>query len=44
MPESELPTIAQFRYWYNKNYDVKEKITHRKGIEKFELNHRAVLG
>ena len=44
MPESELPTIAQFRYWYNKNYDVKEKIAHRKGIEKFELNHRAILG
>ena len=43
-PIDELPTIRQFRYWYGKMYDIKEKITKRKGETKFNLNHRAILG
>jgi len=42
--ENEIPTIDQFRYWYGKKHDVKEKIIKRKGERKFELDHRAVLG
>ena len=39
-----LPTIRQFRYWYDKMHGVKEKITKRKGETKFNLNHRAIVG
>ena len=42
--EDSLPTIRQFRYWYSKLYDNKEKIISRKGESKFNLDHRAVLG
>jgi len=43
-PINELPTIRQFRYWYNKKHNEKEKITKRKGESKFNLDHRAILG
>jgi len=39
-----VPTIGQFRYWYNKQYNIREKITTRKGEAKFNLNHRAIVG
>jgi hypothetical protein len=42
--ENKIPSIDQFRYWYNKKHNVKEKISKRKGTRKFELDHRAVLG
>jgi len=42
--EDKIPTIDQFRYWYNKNHDVTEKISKRKGEKKYALDHRAVLG
>jgi hypothetical protein len=41
---SVIPTITQFRYWYQKTHDIKEKVTKRKGKSKYELNHRAILG
>jgi mRNA-degrading endonuclease HigB of HigAB toxin-antitoxin module len=41
---NELPTLRQFRYWYSKKYDAKDKLTSRKGQAKYDLNHRAVLG
>lgn len=41
---NEIPTLRQFRYWYSKRYDEKEKLVSRKGQAKFNLNHRAVLG
>ena len=44
IPANRIPTIRQFRYWYNKTYDIKENITKRKGNTKFELDYRAVLG
>jgi len=40
----KIPTIAQFRYWYGKMYNEKEKLMKRKGEAKFNLNHRAVTG
>ena len=43
-PVEQLPTIRQFRYWYHKTHDNKEKITKRKGESKFNLDHRAITG
>lgn len=44
LPENEIPTIGQFRYWYDKKHDVQEKISKRKGEAKYALDHRAILG
>jgi len=44
LPENEIPTIGQFRYWYGKKYNVQEKISKRKGEVKYALDHRAILG
>jgi hypothetical protein len=40
----KIPTLAQFRYWYSKKHDSKEKLTARKGQSKFNLKNRAILG
>ena len=42
--ENELPTMRQFRYWFNKEYKLEESIISRQGIKKFERDHRAILG
>ena len=42
--EDMIPTIGQFRYWYNKKYNIQDKIIARKGESKFNLDHRAILG
>jgi hypothetical protein len=44
LPIGQIPTIRQFRYWYQQKYNVKETLSTRKGGTKFELEHRAVLG
>jgi len=41
---SEIPTLRQFRYWYSKRYNDKEKIASRKGQSQYDLNYRPVLG
>ena len=43
-PQDEIPTLRQFRYWYQKNYDESVKLRTRKGDSAFDRNHRAVLG
>jgi len=43
-PQDEIPTLRQFRYWYQKTYDESVKLRARKGDGAFELNHRAILG
>jgi putative transposase len=30
-PAEELPTLAQFRYWYEKEYDLKRSMSAREG-------------
>jgi len=40
----EIPTLRQFRYWYSKRYNDKEKIASRKGQSQYDLNYRPVLG
>lgn len=42
--KDELPTLTQFKYWYEKEKNIKKDISSRVGIKKFELEHRAVLG
>jgi len=44
LPADKLPTITQFRYWYSKTYNVREKVTRRKGETAFALEHRAIVG
>ena len=44
LPKGEVPSLRQFRYWYNKHYDAKEVTTGRKGETGFELNGRAMTG
>lgn len=44
LPLNSIPTIRQFRYWYEKERNIKKMIQSRKGAKKFELNHRAILG
>lgn len=36
-PAEQLPTMRQFRYWYSKTYDDKEKLIKREGESNFEL-------
>jgi hypothetical protein len=40
----KIPTIGQFRYWYSKKHNVKDRISKRKGETKFNLDHRAIIG
>ena len=44
LPPEEIPSIIQFRYWYQKNRNLKEEIQKRSGTVKYELNSRSVLG
>jgi hypothetical protein len=43
-PASELPTLRQFRYWYEKERDVTRAISLREGKRRYNLLHRQVLG
>ncbi|MGG2014054.1 DNA-binding protein [Bacillus sp. S10(2024)] len=42
--QEEIPTIRQFRYWYEKEYSIEQKIKKRQGENIYNLQHRAVLG
>ncbi|MCM3390301.1 Mu transposase C-terminal domain-containing protein [Ureibacillus chungkukjangi] len=42
--QDKLPTLRQFKFWYDKTYNTEEKQRKRKGNRKYELEHRAVLG
>lgn len=44
LPPGEVPSIRQFRYWYQKNRNPKMEIQKRKGNVKYELTSRSVLG
>ncbi|PLR75792.1 DNA-binding protein [Bacillus sp. V3-13] len=41
--EEKIPSIRQFRYWYEKEYTVPESLIARKGRKKYNKDHRAVL-
>lgn len=42
--DDEIPTFTQFKYWFEKEQNIKQTISSRKGSKKFELEHRAILG
>ncbi len=44
IPIGQIPTITQFRYWYEVEQDIKESLTKKKGSKKYALSNRAVLG
>lgn len=39
-----IPSIAQFRYYFNKNRDYKKEISTRYSSKEYHLNHRPILG
>lgn len=41
--EEDLPTLTQFKYWYQKEYNAPEVLIARKGEKRFNKDHRAVL-
>ncbi|SDN50056.1 Mu transposase, C-terminal [Psychrobacillus sp. OK028] len=44
LEQDKLPSLRQFRHWYEKTYQSEEKLRKRKGNRKYELENRAVLG
>ena len=45
IPPDKIPTLNQFRYWYDKEQrDIKKTISSRRGSRAFALEHRAILG
>jgi putative transposase len=43
-PAAELPTYAQFYYWYNKDRNLSHTLKSRFGEHRFNLSHRSVTG
>ncbi|EKU44047.1 Mu transposase C-terminal domain-containing protein [Lysinibacillus capsici] len=44
LDENSIPTMAQFKYWYEKEFDIEQVVKKRDGIKSFERNNRAILG
>lgn len=44
LPEDELPTVRQARYWYKKTSDPVRAMQLRKGMRLFNLKYRALHG
>ena len=44
LPEDQIPSVTQLRYWYSKNRDQKKEASKRIGDAKFELTGRAIIG
>ena len=44
LPEDQIPSVTQLRYWYRKNRDQKKETVKRTGDAKFELTGRAITG
>ncbi|MCE5221180.1 MAG: Mu transposase C-terminal domain-containing protein [Clostridium sp.] len=40
----EIPTLNQFRYWFNKERNIKKEISSRYGGRIFQQKNRAILG
>lgn len=43
IPPEQIPTFTQFKYWYEKEKNVRRSITTRKGEKAYELGHRPLL-
>lgn len=44
LSEDEIPTLNQFKYWFEQEQDIKTSLIKRKGRRKYELEHRPILG
>ncbi len=44
LPEDQLPTLVQFRYWYGKAKDPDRAIRKREGERAYNLKHRSMRG
>lgn len=44
LPTDQIPSIRQFRYWFQKSFDIKTVKQKRDGDAKFELTGRAITG
>lgn len=40
----EIPTFGQFRYWLEKERDIKKEISSRQSPKKYDQNHRGIIG
>lgn len=40
----ELPSLSQFRYWFEKERDLKKEISKRHGSKNYAQNHRGIIG
>lgn len=40
----EVPSLSQFRYWFEKERNLKREISTRKSDKKYQQNHRGLLG
>lgn len=43
-PENELPTLGQFRYWYNKKTTLKTEYMSRRAEKEYNLKIRPLIG
>lgn len=41
---THIPTIGQFRYWFQKERNIKKEISSRKSLKKYQLQNRPLLG
>lgn len=41
--KENIPSLTQFRYWFNKERDIKKEVSSRNGVRIFYQKHRAVL-
>lgn len=44
LKSDEIPTLRQFRYWFQKDRNIKNEIKNRKNLKTYEQNHRAIIG
>jgi putative transposase len=46
LPEdtSTLPTIGEFRYWFEQRFELSKVLIHRKGKRKYDLENRDISG
>lgn len=44
IPQEQIPTLTQFRYWFEKEKDFKKTVSSRYGMKKYDLQYRPILG
>lgn len=40
----QIPTLAQFKYWYEVEQDIRKTLISRKGANRYALQNRAIMG